>query len=316
MNNSHILWAINILNDKGYHIHSDIPDIVQDNPWSVVYQFKTDQGFIFLKKTPPSLSIEPEVINVLHREFQANVPVIIAGNQDQHCFLMEDAGIRLNDYFKQVFKSDILIQAIKDYTRLQKAASNKVEQFLNLGVPDWRLDKLPKLYHDLIAQKILLIDDGLSGDELIELNKLEPKFYSICEQLSLYKIKETFSHGDFHDKNILINAATNKITLIDLGEVVITHPFFSFLNCLYRAKENFSLSVEEYHQLQLVCFEPWLALETQEHLFKILAIIQQCWPIHSALAEFRLMQSVDQSAFKELSRQGRLAKNLRHWINQ
>lgn len=316
MNNSHIGWAINILNDNGYHIHSDIPDIVQDNPWSVVYRFKTDQGFTFLKKMPPLLSLEPEVINVLHKAFDANVPVIIAVNNEQHCFLMKDAGIRLHDYFKQNFKSDILIQAINEYTVIQKAVSNKVEQFINLGVPDWRLDKLPKLYHDLITQEILLIEDGLSRNELTELKRLEPKFHSICEKLSHYKIKETFGHGDFHDKNILINTDTNQITLIDLGEVVITHPFFSLHNCLHRAKENFLLSVEEYHQLQLVCFEPWLALETQENLFKILAIIQQCWSIHSVLAEFRLIHSVDQSAFKALSRQGRLAKNLRYWINQ
>jgi aminoglycoside phosphotransferase (APT) family kinase protein len=55
-------------------------------------------------------------------------------------------------------------------------------------------------------------------------------------------IKETFGHADFHDKNILINTHTNQTTLIDLGEVVITHPLFSFHNCLHRAKENFSLS--------------------------------------------------------------------------
>ena len=34
MDNSHIQWAINILNNNGYQIHSSIPDIIQDNPWS------------------------------------------------------------------------------------------------------------------------------------------------------------------------------------------------------------------------------------------------------------------------------------------
>jgi hypothetical protein len=318
MDNSPILWAINILNDHGYQIHTSSPEIIQSTPWSEVYRFKTNQGFVFLKKVPPALFIEPKIINVLHKEFHANVPQIIADNDEQHCFLMHDAGIQLHNYFKENFQTDILIQAMQNYTTLQIPIMipDRIELFLNMGVPDWRLEKLPKLYQDLIAHEILLIDDGLSNDELKQLQRLEPKLFSICERLSQYKIKETFGHADFHDKNILINTHTGQTTLIDLGEVVITHPFFSFLNCLHRAKENFSLTDKQYQQLQLACFKPWLALDTEEHLFEILAIIQQCWSIHSVLGEFRLMNSVDQAAFQKLRRQGRLARNLRYWINQ
>lgn len=314
MNNSHIHWAINVLHDNGHQVHS-IPDVIQDNPWSTVYRFKTNQGFFFLKKVPEALSIEPKIINILSNEFHANVPFIIAENQEQHCFLMRDAGIPLHEYFKQNFQDDILIQTMRDYIHLQIIASDNIKLFIQMGVPDWRLEKLPTLYQDLIAQENLLLDDGLGKDDLIKLKNLAPKLSSICEQLSHYKIKDTFGHADFHDKNILINTNSRKTTLIDLGEVVITHPFFSFLNCLHRAQQNFSLSNTQYQQLQLSCFEPWLALETQEHLLEILSVIQQCWPIHSVLGELRLINSVDQSASQKLRRQGRLAKNLRYWIN-
>lgn len=316
MNNSHIQWAVNILHNHGYLIHFSIPDIIQDNPWSIVYRFNTNQGFVFLKKVPIALSLEPKIINILFNEFQANVPRIIAKNQDLLCFLMRDAGIPLHTYLKQNFQANILIQAMHDYTTLQTMTSEKVRLFLDMGVPDWRLEKLPTLYQNLIAQENLLLDDGLNKDDLIHLKKLSPKFSSMCEQLSQYQVKDTFGHGDFHDKNILININTDQTTLIDLSEVVITHPFFSFLNCLHRAKENFTLTDVQYRQLQFECFKPWIALDTQENLFEILAIIQRCWPIHSVLGEFRLINSVDQPAFQELRRQGRLATNLRHWINQ
>jgi hypothetical protein len=194
--------------------------------------------------------------------------------------------------------------------------ADKIELFLDMGVPDWRLEKLPKLYRDLISHETLLLDDGLNRDELIKLKNFESKLFLLCDQLASYPIKETFGHADFHDKNILFDTHTRQITLIDLGEVVITHPFFSFQNCLHRAKENFSLSNTQHQELQLACFEPWLALDTQEHLFEILDRIQQCWPIHSALGEFRLINSVNPVAFHELRRQGRLANSLRHWINQ
>ncbi len=314
MDDAQINWAITNLNNSGYQLDNALPESIQNTPWSSVYRFNTNQGFIFLKKVPPALSVEAKIIHILRKEFHGNVPHIIAENHELHCFLMHDAGIRLHDYFQDNFQADILIQVMQDYTTLQIMTMDKVGLFLDLGVPDWRLDKLPTLYQDLIAHDTLLIDDGLSKIELIKLKRLEAKLISICEKLSHYKIKETFGHADFHDKNILIDINTKQTTLIDLGEVVITHPFFSLHNCLHRAKENFSLSNSQYQQLQLACFKPWLALDTQEHLFEIIAIIQQCWSVHGVLGEFRLMTSVDQAAFQALRRQGRLANNLRYWI--
>lgn len=316
MDISHIKWAIEVLNNSDYQVISDTPNTIQKTPWSEVYRFTTGKGFVFLKKTPPKLALESKVIKMLDEEFHANVPLIIADNLALNCFLMLDAGIPLHDYFKQEFIADILIRVVQKYIALQINAAGKVDNFLDMGVPDWRLEKLPLLYQELISHENLLIDDGLTQDELAKLNKLKPKLASICDQLSHFKIKDTFGHADFHDKNILCNVDTMETTLIDLGEVVITHPFFSIHNCLHRAKQNFSLSDKQYQQLQDECFKPWLIVESKENIFTILSIIQQCWSIHSVLGEFRLMQSVDQLAFQKLRRQGRLVKNLRFWIDQ
>lgn len=112
----------------------------------------------------------------------------------------------------------------------------------------------------------------------------------------------------------MVNTQTHHITLIDLGEVAITHPFFSFLNCVHRAYENYALTDEQYQGLQEACFKNWLSLESPDRLFEILFIMRQCWPIHSVLGEYRLMHSVDPIAFYALRREGRLAKNLRFWL--
>lgn len=242
------------------------------------------------------------------------MPTLIAINEEEHCFLMQDAGIALNKYFKGNFQPDILIQTMHDYSQFQLSTLDSIDFFLDEGLPDWRLEKLPALYRDLIAQESLLIADGLSQNELLILHKLEPKFISICEKLSGYKIKDTFGHADFHDKNIVINPQTKQTTMIDLGEVVVTHPFFSFLNCLHMAKYNFAFSDSQYHELKIACFKPWLPLETEEHLFEILTLMQQCWSIHAALGELRLINSVSPEKSEELRKQGRFANKLRHWI--
>lgn len=312
MDSNIISWARCVLEDNGYQIQSDTPNVIQENPWSIVYRFQTSQGFVFLKRVPSKLSLEPKVINILRSEFHAIVPFVIAENHEQHCFLMKDGGIQLHQYFKQHFDMDILIQLMAAYTRLQIAAVNSTKSFFDLGVPDWRLEKLPTLYQDLINQETLLIDDGLSQDDLIKLKKLKSKLSSLCERLAAYNIKDTFGHADFHDKNILINPDTRQTTIIDLGEVVITYPFFSFHNCLHMAKVNFSLTEDQHQQLQRACLEPWFECESQGNLSDILAIINQCWSIHAALGEYRLMKSVDE----KLNRQGRLAKKFRFWLDQ
>lgn len=316
MENSHLAWAIQELNNQKYEIISLTPEIIQKNPWSTVYRFKTNRGFIFLKKVPPALSIEPKIIDVLYKKFHAPVPFMIAANEKESCFLMKDAGIPLHQAFKENFKEDVFIQMMKDYITLQINAANKIELFLELGVPDWRLGKFPKLYNELIAEEKLLLNDRLNKSDLIILKNKSSKLIDICEQLSSYKIKDTFGHADFHDKNILIDPHSLRTTIIDLGEVVITHPFFSLHNCLHMAKENFSLSIEQYERLKRECYKPWLEFETEEHLFEMLNLIQQCWSIHAVLGEYRLLNSIDSSDYLTLSKQGRLAIKLHHWVSQ
>lgn len=310
MRNAAIEWAVDALIENGYALRSHVPDVVQDTPWSEVTRFQTNQGSIFLKVTPPALALEAYIINFLHDEFQAHVPTVIAINHDLKCFLMKDAGIRLFDYMTNAFQSDILVRAVQQYANLQILSLNKIEELIALGLPDWRLEKLPVLYLDLLAQEELLLQDGLSRDDLSRLRQLHGSFTKLCERLSEFAIHDTFGHADFHDKNILINPEDQQITMIDLGEVVVTYPFFSFLNCLHRAKENFALTEAQYQASQQRCFAPWLEIESEKNLLEIMSIMRQCWSIHSALGEYRLISSVD----GELNRQGRLARNLRVWM--
>ncbi len=308
-----IKWATDVLSDLNYKIQSVQPMTIQDNAWSFVCRFDTDRGFIFLKVTPPALFIEAQIVKKLDQSFHAPVPKLIAESSELHCFLMLDAGIKLFDYFKNGFEMDILTDAVNAHSVLQIKSIDHIEPFFKMGVPDWRLDKLPMLYQALISEEKLLSEDGLTDAELKKISAASSKLNDFCEQLAKFKLTETFSHADFHDKNILVDPKTKKTTLIDLGEVVITHPFFSLPNCLHRAKENFALSDAQYQQLENACLQPWLQFESHDNLKKILALVQQCWPIHAVLGEYRLMQSVP-DGFNILNGQGRFANSFRYWI--
>ena len=309
-----IEWALDTLQRLGYSIQNATPETILQTPWSSVYRFVTQQGYCYLKKVPAALSREPQVIDLLQKTCAAPVPKLIANNPQEHCFLMQDAGIPLREFFKQEFNAELFIKIIHDYIAVQHKSITYLKYFLNLGVSDWRLTKIPELYSELIQQEELLRSDGLTNAELKQLSQLTQKVIALCEQLSDYAIPDAFNHSDFHDNNILIHPKTRQITLIDLGEVDITHPFFSLSNILHRVKENCLLQNDVYQALQQQALQPWLDYAPHDHLLKAMSLIQRHWSIHTALAEYRLLTSV--GSLQQLLGQGRLAKQLRVWLIQ
>ena len=308
-------WADEYLSSHHYTITKP-SEIVQKMPWSSVTRFSTNKGFVYLKQTPPALSLEPAITKILYDKLHANVPLVIASNEAHHCFLMKDDGSPLRETLKRHFDADLLCQAIKIYTDIQCASIEHINLFLEIGVPDWRLSKLPILYTQLIQDEKLLIEDGITTDELNALHQLQPKFKNLCEELSEYKIPESLDHCDFHDNNVLIDSDTNKITIIDLGETVISHPFFSLINCLRNAMFRYSLKITDksYRDIKDSCLERWLGLDNKMHLLDAFSLAEKLWFIYGTLGEYRLMISCDPKGFQSLGRKGRLIIGLKEFI--
>lgn len=313
MSDTSIKWALSSLEKAGYQIQDSVEPI-QNTPWSTVCRFKTDKGFVYLKKVPPALFIETTVIQLLKSIAPSFVPSVIAINKNEHCFLMEDAGIRLHEHFNKTFNAQTLKQILQEYSSLQILSMQTVEDFISVGVPNWGTANLPALYLALTERENLLLADGLLKDEIRQLKLLSAQLKEICDQLLGFKITDSFSHADFHPKNILINTQTHKATIIDLGEVVISHPFFSLNNCLHMTRENFSPSETQYNRLVDACLEPWLSIESRDNLHTILSLVAKCWMIPAVLGEVRLMDSVNKDDVKKLQREGRLSRKFRAWL--
>jgi len=282
-----IQWAQKILQTN------NTPTLIQKTPWSDIQAFDTAQGKFFLKHTSNHFALEPFITQKLHDEFDAHVPHVLAINNDLHCFLMIDAGIRLRDYQPADIQLDR--QAIQYYQAIQKNSENYIEDWITFGIPDWRLDKLPALYHEFIGQEDFLAEQGVF--ELNELQKLTPTLTALCEQLNQLNIPQTLDHCDFHDRNILIHLDTKALTIIDWPETVITHPYFSWINYLKKST---------YAQADLFSPEP-----------KAWELANKIWPVYAVLAFYRLIQASDQEAFKAYyaTRPNRIAGYLREWIS-
>jgi hypothetical protein len=316
LNNAIIQWACTYLSSHGYTLKSALPENVQKTPWSTVLRFATSEGYIYLKHTPEQIALEANIIRILRDQFHISVPEVIAHNIELNCFLMKDAGRSLREILKKQFDTELFSRAIHHFTSMQLVVVDHVNIFLDMGVPDWRLDKLPDLYVELLSQKEILIEDGLSEKEINELENLLPTVFNLCQKLSAYAIKQSIVQPDFNDNNTLIADNSRDITIIDLGEIVISHPFFSLINCLDQAKKHYVLidKDEIYQNLFDACLKNFMNVESKENLVEAFVIARILYFIYWALANYRLRVACDKVQFASIVQmRGRLSMALRQF---
>lgn len=290
---------------------------MQNTPWSYVVRFATSAGYIYLKHTPALLALEASIIQILHDQFHVSVPEVIAHNVELNCFLMKDAGRPLREILKQQFDAALFCKAIRQFTSMQLAVADHINIFLDMGVPDWRLEKLPDLYMQLLSQKEMLIADGLTEKEISELEKQRSTVANLCQKLSGYAIKPSIVQPDFNDNNTLIADISRDITIIDLGEIVISHPFFSLINCLQQAKKHHALTDEDdtYLQLMDACLKNYMNAESKKHLLDAFATAQILSLVYGALASNRLMIACNKAKFTSpFQRHGRPSIPLKEFM--
>lgn len=315
MHKEAIQWANRLLTSLGYTLKTDLPEKVQHTHWSYVVRFKTSEGYVYLKQTPPAIVLEAKISQVLHEQFDASTSRVIASNTELNCFLMKDAGHSLRVILKKKFDKELVCRAINQFTSLQLAVTERVNVLLNIGVPDWRLENFPDLYREVISDKKLLMDDGLSEIEVDEVGALVPKISTLCEKLSSYSIKQTIVQPDCNDNNMLIDDTSKTITIIDLGELVISHPFFSLLNFLHIIKKNHALKEEDkaYVEIKSAGLKPYMMFESEENISDAFSIAHKLWFIYGILAHYWLMLACGKESIMSWQR-GKLSCLLRGFM--
>lgn len=304
-------WAKSSLLQKEYEILGSFED-VQATAWSSVSRILTSSGYVYLKETPPLLALEPKIIRILHDKLQAAVPIIIDANKDLNSFLMRDAGKAFYHFNKNENRINLICDGIFSYKNIQNKSIPFVEEFIEFGVPDWRIKNLPLLYKKLILQENLLIEDGFPENEINKLATALNKCISLCEELEKFKIPETLDHCDLHGGNILVDEKSHSITVIDWGETVITNPFFS-LSFFLRGLVEYYYFQE--HQLWDVIFENQI-ITNRDNLSGLVELAKKLEPVYSALAFHRLFLNSDKEKFiKSPNCKGRITKYLQEFIH-
>ena len=286
-------WLVSQLSAQGITLSDKTGEVIVSAPWSEVSRFDSSVGFVYLKTTPKLLALESQIIQVLRNCYQASVPELLAVNSDLHCFVMKDAGMSLRSVFKKAFDPVLACQAAGMFASLQVKVAEDVEPLLSLGVPDWRPGRLSSVFQYVLSDDEFWSSVGVDGSMIKKLEAGCSYIELLCEQLSLYAIKPSLVQPDCNDNNMLINTKTGQITLIDVGEIVISHPFFSLFNYFFQFKKHHGISITSpyYQPIKTAAFQPFLQDETQEHVELAFDIIMKLWPVYDLLSQHRLIKA-------------------------
>jgi Phosphotransferase enzyme family len=184
--------------------------------WATVLRVPTAEGPLWFKANTHELRHEAAVVDAVARRVPTRVPALLARDLDRGWMLMADAGERLREVVaseRSLVRWHDVLEGVAD---LHRALEPEVDSLLGAGVPDLRLAGLADAYAELVQQF-----------------ELEPRFREatgrvrdLVEELASYGVTETLQHDDLHDGQVFVKDGRNLV--MDWGDAVISHPFFTF----------------------------------------------------------------------------------------
>lgn len=234
--------------------------------WSCILRIATEKGDLYLKCCHPTSPHEPALTQTLSRLWPASVPHVLAINNQEGWLLMEDAGNVLTDYPQQATDLANWQIILANYARLQIEAIEYRDHFIRQGCPDRRLEKLPALFAEAIADTDALLvgkEGGLTKEEFAQLHSSMPRLKAMCEELASYGLPETLIHDDLYPGNILVR--DGRYIFFDWAESVIAHPFYS-LAVMRRYARLFNFNARHMKSLDEIYLNEWAAYAPVERL--------------------------------------------------
>ncbi len=280
-----VSWAASCLEDD---IKS--AEEIVSTAYSLVLKLKTANGVYYLKRVPQALFIEATTLDLLARACNVDAaPRLIAQNPALRSFITNSCGDEtLRTFFKGGLDRELLRTGVACYMHIQSATAPHVQQFLDAGAPDWRLDKLPQLYDAMLDDTDFVRFLELAVADILGLRRRGDALARLCRELAAYKIPDTVNHCDFQDNNILIDHASAHMTIIDWGEIYVGNPLLSRHHCLMSAsyvykldKANDDFRFLEKHFLDV----------PEKDFVHIRAILDQLYPLHYTLVWQQLVNA-------------------------
>ena len=209
-----VSWVDERLGDAGRPRTGDV-DQVHVRPWATAIRVPTAVGPVWFKANTEELRHEALVTHLLARRVPDRVPPLIADDVERGWMLMEDAGRRLREVIAEERDMSRWYDVLDGAADVARAMEPDVDELLAAGVPDLRLAALPDRYAAFVD----------STDVEQRYRDAVPRVREMAEELATYGVTETLQHDDLHDGQVFVTG--NRQLILDWGDAVVSHPFFT-----------------------------------------------------------------------------------------
>lgn len=215
-------WADRILTGRGTP-RTGRAEQVRTWNLSSLWRLPVDGSAAWLKVVPPFFAHESRMLALLD---PAVVPRLIAGD-GQRILLEEIPGL---DHYDTVGAP--LLTMVRLLVGLQCEWIGRVDELLELGLPDWRPEPLTTLAADVVERTAPELD----LDVVRRLDRLLEDLPRRNQEVASCGVPSTLVHGDFHPGNV--RGAEESLVLLDWGDSGVGHPLLDQAAFLDRMPER------------------------------------------------------------------------------
>ncbi len=272
-----IEWISDELGRLGYAI---IAPIEQAQVWSLscVLRARTARGNVYFKQAAAwETSVnEPVVTRELSRRFPGLVPTPLAIDAERRWMLLEDLGQTAG----RDADIETRVQILRQFGAMQIASASQVDELLEIGLADRRLDVVPSQL-DAILSRTDAASLSLNDAELGQLRGLAPRLKEMCVRLADYNVPQTLVHGDLHTHNVAFQ--DGRAVFFDWTDACITHPFLDVITMLFLPEHVASL-LDARSRIIDAYLSLWIDYEPMERLREAWALAEPLGNLHQAIS--------------------------------
>ena len=296
-------WIRTTLEQQGTPVIGEIEQPYL-RPWSTVMHVPTSQGRVYFKACDPHSSYEPALTQALHQWRPDCMVRVLAVNLEQAWMLMADEGemlrLRVNGP-QDLWHWEHLMPV---FARVQIEMIERRDELLRLGVFDRRLERLPAMFTQLLADREVMRigrEDGLSEAQYARLQNFAPQYADMCRRLAGYPIPDSLHHDDFHNSNVFV--CDERYAFSDWGESCLSHPFFSIIITLRNIADRLGLPDEVgitpesltpgLNHLRDLYLEPWTRFAPSSVLQEVFPLAWRVGMVNRAISWYQSLKLLD-----------------------
>jgi hypothetical protein len=240
---------------------------------------------LYFKATASDAAFEPALTRALAARWPERQPRVLAIDAARAWMLMEDAGAPLREIVLAERDPARWEALLADYARFQIATSPYVAEYIALGCPDRRLERLPEQYAALVADVGTLLvgaPGGLSEDAWRRARAFVPEVEALCAETAGYGLPAAKQHDDLGPGNVLLGPHGTYV-FFDWSDASVAHPLLSLFIPLRWCRYLLDFESHTLDRLRDAYLEPWTVFAPKGRLLQAQALAHRLGKLSRAL---------------------------------